>query len=115
MNDFRKKLSGYREKILQSLHLSKEQRNELVERLKMLKRKTIDKVLPTGDTIEEINEIAIFQTHYSREIWSLRRSNKNKFSRPFSATVLSGKLRMKANILVRGGPRESTTSSTLAR
>ncbi|KAK6014891.1 hypothetical protein OSTOST_19716, partial [Ostertagia ostertagi] len=58
MNDFRKKLSGYREKILQSLHLSKEQRNELVERLKMLKRKTIDKVLPTGDTIEEINEIS---------------------------------------------------------
>ncbi|KAK6021951.1 hypothetical protein OSTOST_12366, partial [Ostertagia ostertagi] len=58
MNDFRKKLSGYREKILQSLHLSKEQRNELVERLKMLKRKTIDKVLPTGDTIEEINEMS---------------------------------------------------------
>ncbi|KAK6019171.1 hypothetical protein OSTOST_15203 [Ostertagia ostertagi] len=52
MIDFRKKL---REKILQSLHLSKEQRNELVERLKMLKRKTIDKVLPTGDSIEEIN------------------------------------------------------------
>ncbi|KAK6028857.1 astacin, partial [Ostertagia ostertagi] len=55
MVDFRKKLSGYRKKILQKLHLSKEQRKELVERLKMLKRKTIDKVLPTGDSIEEIN------------------------------------------------------------
>ncbi|KAK6028858.1 hypothetical protein OSTOST_05053 [Ostertagia ostertagi] len=55
MVDFGKKLSGYREKILQKLHLSKEQRKELVERLKMLKRKTIDKVLPTGDSIEEIN------------------------------------------------------------
>ncbi|PIO54015.1 hypothetical protein TELCIR_24631, partial [Teladorsagia circumcincta] len=55
MMDFRKKLSGYKEKILQKLHLTKEQRKELVERLKMFKRKTIDKVLSTGDTIEEIN------------------------------------------------------------
>ncbi|PIO55726.1 astacin [Teladorsagia circumcincta] len=55
MVDFRKKLSGYKEKILQKLYLTKEQRNELMERLKMLKRKTIDKVLSTGDSIEEIN------------------------------------------------------------
>ncbi|KAK6015940.1 hypothetical protein OSTOST_18584, partial [Ostertagia ostertagi] len=55
MMDFRKKLSGYKKEMLRKLHLSKEQRNELVERLKMLKRKTIDKVLPTGDSIEETN------------------------------------------------------------
>ncbi|PIO59178.1 astacin [Teladorsagia circumcincta] len=55
MVNFRKKLSGYKDKILEKLHLSKEQRRELVERLKMLKRKTIDKVLPTGDSIDEIN------------------------------------------------------------
>ncbi|PIO55799.1 astacin [Teladorsagia circumcincta] len=55
MVDFRKKLSGYKDKILEKLHLSKEQRRELVERLKMFKRKTVDKVLPTGDSIDEIN------------------------------------------------------------
>ncbi|KAK6014009.1 hypothetical protein OSTOST_20642 [Ostertagia ostertagi] len=43
MVDFRKKLSGYKEKILQKLHLSKEQRKELVERLKVPRFKGVFK------------------------------------------------------------------------
>ncbi|KAK6035450.1 hypothetical protein COOONC_27044 [Cooperia oncophora] len=55
MLEFRKKLSGYKDAILKKLTLSPEQRKELVERLKMFKRKTIDQVSPAGDSIEEIN------------------------------------------------------------
>ncbi|KAK6052346.1 hypothetical protein COOONC_10148 [Cooperia oncophora] len=64
MLEFRKKLSGYKDAILKKLTLSPEQRKELVERLKMFKRKTTDQVSPAGDSIEEINlrsQIALFQ------------------------------------------------------
>ncbi|KAK6025923.1 hypothetical protein OSTOST_08159 [Ostertagia ostertagi] len=55
MAAFKKRLSGFRDKILKKLALTKEQRVALLERLKLFKRKSIDKVQPMGDSIEEIN------------------------------------------------------------
>ncbi|KAK5969831.1 hypothetical protein GCK32_019928 [Trichostrongylus colubriformis] len=55
MMKFKKKLSKYKNKILDKLHLTKEKRAKLMERLKFWKRKNVDKVQPTGDSIEEIN------------------------------------------------------------
>ncbi|KAK6036214.1 astacin [Cooperia oncophora] len=55
MVEFRKKLSGYKEKILKRLTLTEAQRKELTERLKLFKRKTTDVVSQAGDSIEEIN------------------------------------------------------------
>ncbi|KAK5970748.1 Zinc metalloproteinase [Trichostrongylus colubriformis] len=55
MLNFKKKLSKYKDKILEKLHLTKEERQKLLERLKFFKRKNVDQVQPTGDSIEEIN------------------------------------------------------------
>ncbi|KAK5982554.1 Zinc metalloproteinase [Trichostrongylus colubriformis] len=55
MMNFKKKLSKYKNKILEKLHLTKEKREKLMQRLKFWKRKNVDKVQPTGDSIEEIN------------------------------------------------------------
>ncbi|KAK6017840.1 hypothetical protein OSTOST_16630 [Ostertagia ostertagi] len=55
MAAFKNRLSGFRDKILKKLALTKEQRAALLERLKLFKRKSIDKVQPMGDSIEEIN------------------------------------------------------------
>ncbi|KAK6060936.1 astacin [Cooperia oncophora] len=55
MLEFRKKLSGFKEKILKKLTLTEAQRKELKERLKLFKRKTTDVVSQAGDSIEEIN------------------------------------------------------------
>ncbi|KAK6027306.1 hypothetical protein OSTOST_06666 [Ostertagia ostertagi] len=52
---FPKKIERIQGKDTAETSLVKGAKKELVERLKMLKRKTIDKVLPTGDSIEEIN------------------------------------------------------------
>ncbi|KAK5972583.1 hypothetical protein GCK32_001458 [Trichostrongylus colubriformis] len=55
MQDFKNKLSKYKEKILEKLHLTKEERQKLLEKLKLFKRRNVDQVQPTGDSIEEIN------------------------------------------------------------
>ncbi|PIO56569.1 hypothetical protein TELCIR_22031 [Teladorsagia circumcincta] len=55
MAAFKKRLGGFRDKILKKLTLTKEQRAELLERLKLFKRKSVDKVEPMGDSIEEVN------------------------------------------------------------
>ncbi|KAK6018603.1 hypothetical protein OSTOST_15806 [Ostertagia ostertagi] len=55
MAAFKKRISGLKDKILKKLTLTKEQRAELLERLKLFKRKSVDKVQPMGDSIEEVN------------------------------------------------------------
>ncbi|KAK6024917.1 hypothetical protein OSTOST_09196 [Ostertagia ostertagi] len=55
MAAFKKRLSGFKDKILKKLTLTKEQRAELLERLKLVKRRSTDKVQPMGDSIEEVN------------------------------------------------------------
>ncbi|KAK5970060.1 Zinc metalloproteinase [Trichostrongylus colubriformis] len=52
---FKEKLSKYRNKILEKLHLTKEERQKLLERLKFFKRKDVDHVDPMGDSITEVN------------------------------------------------------------
>ncbi|KAK5986226.1 Zinc metalloproteinase [Trichostrongylus colubriformis] len=58
MAAFKKTLSTFKDKILKKLHLPKEEKQKLFERLKLFKRKKVDKVRPTGDSIEEINKRA---------------------------------------------------------
>ncbi|KAK5972856.1 Zinc metalloproteinase [Trichostrongylus colubriformis] len=58
MAAFKKELNALKNKILKKLHLSKEEKRNLFERLKFFKRKKVDKVQPTGDSIEEVNERA---------------------------------------------------------
>ncbi|VDP01097.1 unnamed protein product [Heligmosomoides polygyrus] len=53
--DIHKKIAGLKDKIKAKLALSAEEAKALAERLKLLKRKKVDKVQPVGDSIEEIN------------------------------------------------------------
>ncbi|KAK6022455.1 hypothetical protein OSTOST_11846 [Ostertagia ostertagi] len=55
MATFRERLSRYKERILKKLTLTPEHRKEFLERLKLFKRRTVDKVEPRGDSIAEIN------------------------------------------------------------
>ncbi|VDL80657.1 unnamed protein product [Nippostrongylus brasiliensis] len=53
--DFREKLSGLKDKIKSKLTLTKEKMAEVAERLKLVRRKNVDKVQSGGDNIDDIN------------------------------------------------------------
>ncbi|KAK6029730.1 astacin [Ostertagia ostertagi] len=98
MAAFKKRLSGFKDKILKKLTLTKEQRAELLERLKLVKRRSTDKVQPMGDSIEEVN----LQNHIAGALFqgdmvltkSCSGNKKTKLSKisPTTVPALGGKL-----------------------
>ncbi|WKX88124.1 hypothetical protein Q1695_008055 [Nippostrongylus brasiliensis] len=67
--DFREKLAGLKDKIKSKLTLTKEKMAEVAERLKLVRRKNVDKVQPGGDNIDDINlNVGVGEALYQGDI-----------------------------------------------